>query len=101
MYKDEVNGIFFGVCAGLADYFSLNVVLVRLVFMVPFPPAWIIYFMLALVLPPKPTHAQLVPNFNETLVAVRKQLHHIEQDILCIEAYVISDEFELRRKLWD
>ena len=101
LYKDETNGIFWGVCAGLADYFDLNVVWVRLIFMVPFPPTWLIYFILALILPPKPTQAQKIANFNQTLDIVAEKLHKIEQSVLDIEAYVTSDEFQLRRKLLD
>ncbi len=32
LYRNKRNGVFGGVCAGLADYFDLDIVLVRLIF---------------------------------------------------------------------
>lgn len=98
LYKEEANGILFGVCAGLASHFNINVMLVRMIFLVP--STWIIYLVLALLLPPKPAQSAEA-NFGKILEAVGEQLQGIEQNVIQIEAYVTSDEFELRRKLWD
>lgn len=34
MQKDEVNGIIFGVCSGLANYFNVDVTIIRLIFVI-------------------------------------------------------------------
>jgi phage shock protein PspC (stress-responsive transcriptional regulator) len=34
LQRDTTNGVLFGVCAGLANYFSVDVTLVRLAFVV-------------------------------------------------------------------
>jgi phage shock protein C len=92
---------FVTVCAGLANYFNLNVALIRL-FIAAFPSAWIIYLLLAFMLKNKPpTLAQSTTHFSQTLEELEEQLQRIEQNVRHLENYVISDEFELRRKRWE
>ncbi|MDM8561352.1 PspC domain-containing protein [Candidatus Parabeggiatoa sp. HSG14] len=100
LYKDEANGLLFGVCAGLARYFNLNVALIRLFFLMSFFLTWVIYVTLALILGNKPLDHTLTQSAH-TLDTLEEQLQRIEQSIIRIEAYVISDEFELQRKLWE
>lgn len=51
------NGVFFGVCRGIAEWRDIPVDLVRIAFVVlnvvGFIPLWV-YFVLALILPPEP-----------------------------------------------
>lgn len=55
--KNDTNGKLAGVCAGLADYFGVDVTLVRLLFVVATflgGPGILVYIVLALVLPEDP-----------------------------------------------
>lgn len=58
LYKDSSNEMIAGVCAGLADYFNLDVSLVRVVFavlaFVGVGSPFLIYLILWIVLPEKP-----------------------------------------------
>lgn len=58
LYKDSSNKMIAGVCAGLADYFNLDVSLVRVVFavlaFVGVGSPFLIYLILWIVLPEKP-----------------------------------------------
>lgn len=101
LYKNEINGILFGVCAGLANYFKLNIILIRLFFIILFPMSLIIYIILALLLPTKPRLNQSSTYFNKKLDALETQLLGIKQDVIRLEDYVTSDEFELQRKIWE
>jgi phage shock protein C len=54
LYKSALNKKVWGVCAGLADYFDVDVTLVRLLFVIftlMGGPGLIIYIVLAMVLP--------------------------------------------------
>jgi phage shock protein C len=56
LYRDPKNGMIFGVCAGLADYFDTDVAIMRViwVFLVLFAGSGILaYLIIAIVLEPK------------------------------------------------
>ena len=57
LYKDSSNKMIAGVCAGLADYFNLDVSLVRIIFavlaFVGVGSPFLIYLILWIVLPEK------------------------------------------------
>ena len=58
-YRDKVNGKFMGVCAGIADYTGVDVLWVRLGFLVlAFSMGWpfIAYFVLGMIAGKKPGH---------------------------------------------
>lgn len=60
LYKSNIDKKVWGVCAGLAEYFDVDVTLVRLLFVVftlMGGPGLIIYIVLALVLPEGPASA--------------------------------------------
>lgn len=100
LYKDGTKSILFGVCAGLANYLNIKVGLVRLFFLMPFPPFWLVYLVLVLVLEDEPAsfRSQTV-SVNQMLAAIEQQLQQIEHDIVRLEAYVTSDAFELQSKV--
>jgi phage shock protein C len=101
LYKDPLNGVLFGVCAGFAKYFNINVSLIRLFFLMSFLLTWIIYVTLALVLKNKPVDYTFTPSTaNLTLDALEKKIQRIDQSIILMEIYVTSDAFEWQRKLW-
>ena len=58
LYRDTDKGLFYGVCAGLADRFAWPLCTVRLVavlcLIVFFLPTVVLYLAAALLLPPKP-----------------------------------------------
>lgn len=101
LYKDPEQGMILGVCAGLANYFQVNVIVVRLIFMIPFVPIWLVYFFMALILEEKPKNS-ISPEhtFETALKAIHARLQHSERRIIQLEAFVTSDEFEFKRKLW-
>lgn len=56
LYRDTENGKIFGVAAGLADYFDLDVVLIRVIWLVLFFCAGtglLVYLIMGIVIEPK------------------------------------------------
>lgn len=102
LYKDPQQGLILGVCAGLADYFQVNIVVIRLIFMIPFVPIWLAYFFMALVLEEKPQNDVSPEHALDTVLnAIHARLQYSERRIIQLEAFVTSDEFEFKRKLWE
>ena len=112
LYRNPENGIVRGVCAGIADYFGISVVPVRiaavagLIFFTL--PVVIGYLILGFVLDPKP--AGLYRSTEEesfwrrartdpqaTVSDVRARFRDIERRIRDAEAYVTSSQFKLNR----
>lgn len=57
LYKDKKNGKLFGVCAGIAEYFGVDVTLVRIgfvAFTVAYGVGLVVYLAAAIMLPEKP-----------------------------------------------
>jgi len=102
LYKDPQQGLILGVCAGLADYFQVNIIVIRLIFMIPFVPIWLAYFFMALVLEDKPQNDVSPEHTLDTVLkAIHARLQYSERRIIQLEAFVTSDEFEFKRKLWE
>lgn len=119
LYRDPVNGKIAGVCAGLADFFSLDVNLVRVVvvacaiFSMGFL-VFLAYVAAVLIIEKKPaelhaSHSMGTDangrmnqrNFSspsERLANLEQQLQAMEVNIVRMEAYVTSTEFDLSRK---
>jgi phage shock protein PspC (stress-responsive transcriptional regulator) len=55
LYRNTTDGMLFGVCAGLADYFNIDVVLVRLllVLVVLMGGSGILFYVIAAIVIPK------------------------------------------------
>ncbi|MDR3215362.1 MAG: PspC domain-containing protein [Bacilli bacterium] len=57
LYRTDYNKMCFGVCNGLAEYFNIDVSLVRIIFavgfLVGFGSSLIIYIVMAIILPTK------------------------------------------------
>jgi len=116
LYRDRDAGKLFGVCAGIADYFGIEVMVVRLAavigavfFTMPVVGA---YLLAALVLKPKP--GRLYANREEeefwrtlttkpdrTLAGLRHKFRDMERRLIGLETYVSSNEFELNRAIKD
>jgi len=112
LYKDKKNAQFLGVCAGLADYFNIKVLWLRIaaIILSIFPPTLLIilfiYIVLAVVLDDKPMILGIKENFSidsfsQNVENLRANLETIEHGIIRLESYVASDEFEFKRKFWD
>jgi phage shock protein C len=56
LYRDTANGRIFGVCAGLSDYFDMDVTLIRIIWVLLFLCAGtglLAYIIMAIVIEPK------------------------------------------------
>lgn len=118
LYRDPVNGKIAGVCAGIAEYFNLEIWLVRvvtvLISFIGFGFFVVIAYVAAILLiekkPPQddPTQGndtQQNKNTKSPLHSPRQYLaqmeiktKEMEQLVTKMEAYVTSSEFELNRK---
>lgn len=116
LYRNPGKGKLFGVCAGLADYFGIDPLPVRigsvlgLIFFSG--PVVIAYLIAALALKPRPetlyrdkaeeTFWRAVSNKPEqTLSGLRHKFRDLERRLGGMEAYVTSAEFELNRAIND
>ena len=116
LYRDRERGKLLGVCAGLADYFGVDVFLVRLgvalggiFFTMPVVGA---YLLAALVLKNKP--ARIYASREEedfwrtvatkpdvTIAGLKHKFREMERRLGGMETYVSSKEFELDRAIND
>ncbi|MCW5588754.1 MAG: envelope stress response membrane protein PspC [Legionellales bacterium] len=114
LYRARKNGRFFGVCAGIAEYFDFNVAMVRLftvIACVVFPGTGILtYLILAFVLDKKPKdlyrdekHDQF---WRDVRVSPQKTLHDIkyrfmdiEKRVQKMESYITSAAYRFNQEL--
>lgn len=54
LYRSTENRVFLGVCGGLGEYFDIDPVVIRVVWLLLFGISIITYFILALIIPEKP-----------------------------------------------
>jgi phage shock protein C len=111
LYKDKIGGKWLGVGAGIANYLEVDVKLIRWFFLISWlfwPWSFLIYLWLALILDDNPhtlavndSATQFIDDVELKLAAIEQQLYLTEQMVKQIESYVVSDEFELKRKRWD
>ena len=116
LYRDRENRRILGICAGIANYFGidplpLRIALIIAAFFFPFPviPG---YFALALLLPKRPrdlyASAQEESMWREVTVApdrsfysLKLKFRDLEARLARMEADVTSGEYELRRQFRD
>jgi phage shock protein C len=114
LLRDREKGRLFGVCAGLADYFGLDLGLTRIVTFVAlllFTPAMLlIYFALVLLLSVKPRSEEIVDATERAFVksvrsepqAVLSQSRHrfreLELRLQRLEKYVTSSSYNLDKE---
>lgn len=113
LYRDRKNGKIAGVCAGIADYFSWDVSIVRVVTVVAaisFPAVTLpLYAVGALFLNVKPS--DLYEDEDEeaywrryrksprnTMGEARRRFRHLDKKLRKMEAYVTSRKFNLDRE---
>jgi phage shock protein C len=116
LYRDPDHGIALGVCAGLADYFGVNLTVVRVVTvlgLVMFTiPTLLIYLGAAWLLPVQPRDLyrdaseaafwrQARTRPQETVGALRHKFRELERKLRAVEAHATSRAFDLGRKIDD
>ncbi len=113
LYRDPEHGYLAGVCAGIAQYFGIEPILVRLGFVVGllffFFPAVIGYIVLAIALKPRPPSlyaSEAEESFwrgvatapDDTLHKIRSRFADLERRLRAMEGQVTSKDFDLHRK---
>ncbi len=116
LYRHTDNGVLRGVCAGLADYFGVSVVTVRVLTLISlflFPPATLLAYLIAgFALPPAPDKLfesdeearfwrDLRTEPSGTFSDLRHRFRGTEQRLRTVESYVTSSGFELAREIDD
>ncbi|MGK9167890.1 envelope stress response membrane protein PspC [Inquilinus limosus] len=116
LYRDPENGVFLGVCAGIAAYFGISAGKVRLgaviLGLIFFPHILIAYLAAAVFLKRRPTLLYRNPDEEafwrsvsvqpaDTFSAIRHNFRELEQRLAGLERYVTSSEFKLNRDFRD
>lgn len=116
LYRDRRRGVILGVCAGIADYFGMNTMIVRVValiglfaFTVPFVLA---YLLAAILIPSKPENLyasgeeevfwrSVRTEPRQTVRELRHRFREMERRMRQMEGWVTSREFKLNREFRD
>jgi phage shock protein C len=114
LYRNRENGVIAGVCAGIADYFGFDLTITRVIVVLGTIFFWpflvVVYFILALMLEPRPDELRRSRPEDEdlarrvraephaTLSSVRHRFRELDQRLQRLEKYVISDRFKLDRE---
>lgn len=114
-YLDKRNAKFLGVCSGVADYFDVDPLWVRLgfvgVMLMMFPPIFFAYFVVAWTAQPKPyslyaesaeerefwTKVRVAP--QRTIRDTRSSFRETERRLRDVEAYVTSSNSRLANEI--
>jgi len=115
-YRDPRHGRLTGVCAGLADYFGWNVVLVRglaIIALIWFNVVTLaVYLVLGFMLPAKPDvlhdwdadeayWRSVRRSASETFRDVRHRFRELDMKFQRMEGYVTSNRYDLDRQFRD
>lgn len=114
-YRDKQHGVLCGVCAGIADYFDLDVTVVRILTCAGalfFPIIIFVYVVLCLLVPVRP--GKLYEDKKEetfwrsmrrsphnTFYHVRYKFRELEAKLEKMERYVTSPRFNLDKEFED
>ena len=113
LYRDTQNGKVAGVCAGIADYFSWDVTVVRILTVIAglsFTLLTVcVYACGAIFLQPKPTNLyqteeeeaywrQYRKSPRNTMDATKRRFLDLEKKLRKLEAYMTSRKFDLDRE---
>jgi phage shock protein C len=114
LYRDRDNGMIFGVCAGLADYFGFGTRVTRICVAIGalfFPSIVSIYVILGLLLDPAPPAARersgedpevrrrVRAEPHATLNSVRFRFRELDRRLQRLEKHVTSRKYNLEREL--
>jgi len=115
LYRDPKRGIFFGVCAGIAEYFGFDLTITRVLvafsLLFFFPPTFLAYILLALLLPKKPKgladggdefsdslQRRVRSSPHSTLGSVKHRFREVDARVQRLEKYLTSSRFKLDRE---
>jgi phage shock protein C len=116
LHRDPEHGIVAGVCAGIADYFDIEPIVVRLGFVAAlalfFPPTLLAYVILAVALRPKPRALfasgeeeafwrGVATAPDDVVRGLGRRFATIDERLQRMESQVTSSDFELHRKFRD
>lgn len=113
LYRDPRNGVVFGVCAGVADYFGFDLAVTRVLTIIGafvFPFVIVAYLLLGLLLPsrtysdreyddradPVQRRARIEP--HSMLSNVRYRFRDVDARLQRLEKYVTSNRYKLDRE---
>ncbi len=114
LHRSADNGLIAGVCAGLAEYFGVDVAITRVLVAIGaffFPILILAYVALALLLPKRHSiddevagpdrefrrHVRAEP--HSTLDSVRHRFRDLDRRLQRLEKYVTSDRYKLDREI--
>jgi phage shock protein C len=113
LYRNPRRGMIFGVCAGIAEYFGFDVTVTRVVVVIgaffAFPVIFVVYLVLALLLPVRakvgteraygdPLEKQVRSSPHDTLANVRYRFRELDARLQRLEKYVTSNRYKLERE---
>ena len=114
LYKNKQNAVISGVCAGLADYFNSDVVIVRvaaiLLLIFATPVTLVGYIVAAVVMPRRPEPMRPTSDEEDqfwrgvsrrpkvTFSNLKYRFRDMDERLADIERVVTSDEWKLRRQ---
>jgi len=116
LYRDDENAVFFGVCAGIADYFGFHVratrVITVLITVFVMPMLFFIYLGAGFMLPIKPKGMfatekeeafwrSVRRDPRSTLHEVRHKFRGLDARLQRMERYVTSPRFDLDKEFRD
>ena len=116
LYRDPESGILAGVCAGIAEYFGTERIVVRLAFVLALflfiVPAALLYILLAIALPKRPPALYasaaeaafwrgVATAPDDALGELQRRFGNLEARLRAMEQEVTSGEADLRRKFRD
>lgn len=116
LYRDPERGVIMGVCAGIADYFGLNVTLVRIVAVLALIFWWfitlVVYLVMGFLLPKKPRGLYETSEDEtfwrgvrrsprDTFHDLRHRFRDIDLRMQRMERYVTSNRYDLDRQFRD
>ncbi len=76
LYRETENKVFFGVCAGLAQYLNVDPVIIRLIFIAVFfagGSGFLVYIICAIAIPKRPYFPNQQSNFEDFEDGIRRQ----------------------------
>jgi phage shock protein C len=112
LYRNRTRSVIFGVCAGIADYFSFNLAATRVLVIIAsfmfFPLIPFAYVLLGFLLPIKPAELEnpatepltrkVRSDPHESIGNVRYRFRDLDMRLQRLEKYVTSKSFRLDRE---
>jgi phage shock protein C len=113
LYRDRRRGMILGVCAGIADYFGVSPLVVRIAAVIGLlaftVPTFLAYLLAAMLIPRKPEDLyasgaeemfwrSVRTEPTQTVGELRHKFREMERRLRSMEGWVTSREFKLNRE---